>query len=549
MTWLDSPLALRKTISGRPVAERADDPKCFELAKKWIKTCETRHGDSCRQITGLPLPTRVIDVGPNDGSREPCLKVTKDELGVWAALSHCWGSRARFVTDSENIQDRQKGLSMEDMPKTFSDAVTVTRQLGYQYLWIDSLCIIQGDHQDWVTESMRMGDYYKGAIVTISADSAQGDDAGFLHERTKNSICSLTLSSGEDIELRKAIQCSTFRDRDTYIAKRAWTLQEFVLSTRSLLYTTDQLVFECEARKYCESDEHSQGDNTDAMYEHLKRYFSVPLEGKSRFPRLESFFDPGYRWYSLVNDYSARDMTDRNDIFSAVSGLAREIQIQTTETYAAGIWLGDIHKGLLWRTNGTGKFTEAYHAPSWSWASLCRIAKSLERVIDLYPVHRLTKLDVRGRRASLKTYRLDWTANDRFGRVSFGSIVLHGRSLPANDWRGRTRPHFNSFIDDDKSHYYHHPDIVEGSDQLICYFDVIDRAAAPQDRLKDTVLLQISTWSWSKSYLVSMALLLRPVRPSPSGKPASYRRVGIAEVPNVDGLAEDGWKQGDFCII
>jgi hypothetical protein len=68
------------------------------------------------------------------------------------------------------------------MPQTFYDAVITTQQLGYRYLWIDSLCILQNDHEDWVAESANMRDYYKHAIITISADSALGDYVGLLNQ-------------------------------------------------------------------------------------------------------------------------------------------------------------------------------------------------------------------------------------------------------------------------------------------------------------------------------------------------------------------------------
>jgi hypothetical protein len=130
-----------------------------------------------------PLPTRVIDVSPIDGSWEPRLKVTGCEEGEWVALSHCWGTKLRFVTVSSNIEAWMCSIPLQDMPPTFQDAVYTTRQLGYRYLWIDSLCIIQDDHQDWVAESTRMREYYKHAAITINCDSASGDDVGFLkHE-------------------------------------------------------------------------------------------------------------------------------------------------------------------------------------------------------------------------------------------------------------------------------------------------------------------------------------------------------------------------------
>jgi hypothetical protein len=156
---------------------------CFELARKWRDICIQEHGKSCGKATDEMMPSRVIDVGPSDVSHEPLLTVTGGEMGKWVALSHCWGNQSQFVTNSNNLLTRKRMIPLEDMPKTFSDAVFVTCQLGYRYLWIDSLCILQGDHGDWIAESIRMRDYYKHAIVTISADSAPKNHFGFLTER------------------------------------------------------------------------------------------------------------------------------------------------------------------------------------------------------------------------------------------------------------------------------------------------------------------------------------------------------------------------------
>jgi hypothetical protein len=74
------------------------------------------------------------------------------------ALSHCWGTSTPIITTCDTINDRMKGIKFEEMTKTFQDAVSVTRNLGIQYLCIDSLCIVQGDQQDWEREASRMAD-------------------------------------------------------------------------------------------------------------------------------------------------------------------------------------------------------------------------------------------------------------------------------------------------------------------------------------------------------------------------------------------------------
>ena len=74
-------------------------------------------------------------------------------------------------------------MSWEDIPKTFQDAITVTRYLGFHYIWIDSLCIVQDDNEDWARESAKMSSIYANAVLTIAASAAADDTYGFLHQR------------------------------------------------------------------------------------------------------------------------------------------------------------------------------------------------------------------------------------------------------------------------------------------------------------------------------------------------------------------------------
>ncbi|CAG8978665.1 hypothetical protein HYALB_00011762 [Hymenoscyphus albidus] len=147
----------------------------------------------------------------------------------------------------------KKGMSFQTLPPTFRDAIIVTRKMGYRYLWIDSLCIIQKDHDDWVKESERMQDYYKNAILTISPDSASGDHVGIFSEnRLLPPSLIIELTIGEELGIRKSVEMKS------HVSKRAWTLQEFVLSPRSLQYMPDQLIWECYTSKLCESDTNPQ---------------------------------------------------------------------------------------------------------------------------------------------------------------------------------------------------------------------------------------------------------------------------------------------------
>jgi hypothetical protein len=272
--------------------------------------------------------------------------------------------------------------------------------------------------------------------------------------------------------------------------------------------------------------------------------------GKELFPDLQALFDPSYRWYNLVSDYFIRDLTFKKDILPAISGLAKEIQLQTSHTYSAGIWLEGIEVGLLWQVDGAKKKSDIYYGPSWSWVSVETVPEALGPENSLYRAIQFLQPELREHRARLISHDIILNDNDPFCSVSFGSLFLHGRYLLANQWKGRSPPHFNTYKELTVSHYFEEAIMTPKSlDQLIYYFDLPEEDIMLENSLADMVIFQISSWKWRSSgnaLVVTLALLLFPVK----GKSTdTYQRVGIAEVPNTDGLEREGWGVKDICII
>ncbi|KAF1980142.1 hypothetical protein BU23DRAFT_562554 [Bimuria novae-zelandiae CBS 107.79] len=85
---------------------------------------------------------------------------------------------------SGSLISTSDSIEITHMPKTFQDAIIVTRELGLPYLWIDSLCIIQQNKEDWEVESAKMADYYGNATIMLAAANSTADTEGFLRERS-----------------------------------------------------------------------------------------------------------------------------------------------------------------------------------------------------------------------------------------------------------------------------------------------------------------------------------------------------------------------------
>jgi hypothetical protein len=119
----------------------------------------------------------------------------------FVALSYCWGTSQQAVTTKSNISSQEQQLLVSDLPQTLQDAIVVTRALDYQYLWVDALCILQDDENDWAVQSSRMADIYSTATLVIAATSASNCNAGFLQARDKPVTLETTLSSWENVRL------------------------------------------------------------------------------------------------------------------------------------------------------------------------------------------------------------------------------------------------------------------------------------------------------------------------------------------------------------
>lgn len=178
-----NPLGLSRATLLSPDFSSVD---CFDKIKNWIHSCETTHShESCTSPARSPLPTRVLSI--TGTLHSPSLRLYIPEPHVqdrYIALSHCWGKVSGITTTTANLHDHLSNLEMKRLPKTFQDAVYCAYRLGFRYLWIDSLCIIQDDPVDWENESSKMCSVFSEAHLVIVSASAAGDHEGFLGTRS-----------------------------------------------------------------------------------------------------------------------------------------------------------------------------------------------------------------------------------------------------------------------------------------------------------------------------------------------------------------------------
>ncbi|RDW62255.1 hypothetical protein BP6252_11688 [Coleophoma cylindrospora] len=315
------------------------------------------------------MPTRVIDVG--DGHTGRLLLADKDEISQrssYVALSHCWGNLPEGESDKWNTTTRNKekrlnGFLITELPQTFQDAIAVTQELGQRYLWIDSLCILQDDPDDWVTESKKMEAVFQNAYCVIAATSAEDSTKGFLNQPKEKGLQYVMVP--ESSQGKVCICTSVDDDFDSDVIKgvlntRAWVLQERALSRRMIHFTNRQMYWECGGGVRCETLVHRKNSKLS-----FRSDPEFPRSIKNRAPSAQVEL-----LQSLITDYSNFGISKKTDrpvaIFALAEALARTLK---TKVYY-GIFECFLHRCLLWQ-RAQNTLTQISYAskapPSWSW--------------------------------------------------------------------------------------------------------------------------------------------------------------------------------------
>ena len=315
-----------------------------------------------QSVPEAPLPARLLDILPSDDAWNPkaargwkalfqlanhlvrVVTPPPGSYGRYATFSHQWGKEQQLRLTSRSQKEFESGLLLCSLPKTYQDAVKVARILGYRYLWIDALCILQDSDEDLGHASSIMSSAYRNSSVTIASHFAD-KDAGFFSILKSDSsdftrdICNSSLSS------------------------RGWFFQERLLSRRVLHFSPNGLFLEDASGVLC-LDRHSR--------------LARPTEYEPRIDNkfnLEELVHSSAQWYHAVERYSSCALTRPVDRLSAIEGLAgyySENALNAGE-YVCGIWENSLHQGLLWVLGEEDQMelessSDIMSSPSWSWA-------------------------------------------------------------------------------------------------------------------------------------------------------------------------------------
>lgn len=331
------------------------------------------------------------------------------------ALSYCWGGPQKFTTNLDSLDSMISGISASQLPRTILDAITVTRKLGMQYLWVNSLCIVQDSMEDKIREIATMGDIYKSATVTIAAGKASKVGDGFLSDRPRPDICPIPVRlSPNFVGTAYLAKEEILRPLDDPLFRRGWAFQEFILGPRVMLYDSSRVTFPFK-------EQEMKGPQSSLI--------KYARSAKSILHSLVD--DQSDVWKSLVEEYSARDFTFIEDRLPAIARIGKDLSEQLNGKYIVGFWRGFLVKHLGWyrrsglspsqRSSITGSSEPFTHLkervcePSWSW-------KSAPFAVNIDPCYE---------DAEVIGYRFDLASSEApFGDVLKGTLTLRAKTLP-----------------------------------------------------------------------------------------------------------------------
>ncbi|KAH7045349.1 heterokaryon incompatibility protein-domain-containing protein [Macrophomina phaseolina] len=355
----------------------------LQAAKRWLLGCKSGHLICNKRPSSLSfLPSRLVDVGsPGSSPPQPPRLCTREQIAQgthYFTLSHRW----RVHMDSNTLTRNSLIQFSREIPAAaispnFQDAMRVVRMLGYRYIWIDALCIVQDSDEDWRAECSQMGDIYRNAICNISQDNW---DSLFSSRDPRSLEPIIIRSEKEDEEdhrwvIHHRIPGSETLLREAPLYTRGWVIQEWFMAPR-ILHFGEIITWEC-----CE------GSASEAFptFERGRKVLNWSRKSSLIDEQLQGVSACLAAWSDLIVTYSNTGLTLPRDKLPAISAVAKEIHGHLREAggeveYLAGLWSQCFAQQLLWLSE-RNKRPPSYRAPTWSWASIdgfVKPAKPLE---------------------------------------------------------------------------------------------------------------------------------------------------------------------------
>ncbi|KAH9856368.1 heterokaryon incompatibility protein-domain-containing protein [Lenzites betulinus] len=421
--------------------------RTLDLVRIHLNECLHRHGHCMSLSSGaspVKLPTRLVDCTLPERPRLVSTATLPSHC-KYLALSYLWGFQQEYGTCRANISIYEVAIDLQLLPQTIQDAIRLTHTLGYLFLWVDSLCIVQDSDEDKAYEINLLDQVYRGAFLTIIAASARTAREGFLHDRYPDTSRTVALpflcpprrhhpapetASASSQSLVGSIRITptftlTEGDIQLYdptrdpLHKRAWLMQELLMSQRALIFTSETVQFRCRTTT----------QNIGKSFYDPCRETRLPNAVFLQEPPIPAYDSEEWiavhrSWRDIVEDYSEREVAFPHDRLVACShGIARDLHRLLNTDYLAGLWRHTLLSDLLWfNTSATAPPCRfEYIAPSWSWASAegqVKMEPYVTAASDRIALSEVLRCEVES--------RAPWHP---FGEVVGGSLVLRTPAL------------------------------------------------------------------------------------------------------------------------
>ncbi|KAF2188522.1 hypothetical protein K469DRAFT_565361, partial [Zopfia rhizophila CBS 207.26] len=356
----------------------------FKIIKLWLEDCDSdANHKECQGLTPNSLPTRLIDVGTLDAPMLRLLETREDKVenDKYIALSHPWGDPEKHppfstlrMDDSgkgHTISNFKKAIPYDWLPATFKDAVDTTRALKIRYLWIDSLCILQGKDGDFNEQAKRMEDVFSGAYCVLAASRATGQRDGFLGSRSQRNFVTFQRGAEKPFYVCQSIDNFSRDVLEGSLNSRGWVSQERALARRTVYFTETQTYFECGSGVRCETLARMHNNMADFLGD--PKFPDKAMRANSRALKISYFQD-------LYQQYSRLGFSRIEDRPIAIAGLEKRLQKAFHTKGGYGIFDdgpdgGLFHRSLLWqRGEDEASLTPIVfpvernsRVPTWSW--------------------------------------------------------------------------------------------------------------------------------------------------------------------------------------
>lgn len=505
----------------------------LKMATAWLHDCR-KHQDhlpcSAWQESQQKIPpTRLLFLGESD--KPARIVETAGEAGPtpYVALSYCRGTGTFPTLTRETYDPMRRAVDADSLPVLFREAVAVAQGLGFRYIWIDALCIVQDDADDWAHETAQMSNVYGGADLTISTVAGADPFTGLFSPRKTRIAHPVPLDIWTS---RPARQHKTNKGRipaavprwlsENFawrgpVHTRAWALQEQLMSTRILWFGDGMIFFECLKGYRFEMDPmhdawFSQGATGKRhMMEHRAKIARVRGAQTPQLRHKGREVTPFRLWQRFVEEYTERGITKVEDRLPALGPLTLRLGRLAGEPVAHGMFVGDMAlRALAWRSKVPSRKCD--HVPSWMWPSVSGIVTyDLDDSDEREGYHQKP----RGAAVVDLATRGDTSLSHVAGRIKLKGRLWLKRPLTRLIVDNALKP--SGRLDDwDRGHGLIHLDEPLAQEEAFYAMALMDMRRGLPDPTAPAAKM-----------VATLLLLLRRV----PGETSVYRRVGIATIP------------------